>query len=237
MVGRIDPALREVFEDLLLLLLQGDAEGLTDVLLEIGSPPEDIDRIAFRSDVSDLLVEYGTQSLDEFELGGALDQLTDIIRRHRVLMPPAASLLIKTLVMLEGTSRLLSPSFSLAELLEPFKEQLIRERLDPRRWLVRLQRSVRDINRLAKNGPRNIADILDRLQAGKLKIKHEHKHLRLIANRMVAGLLIASLFMGSSMFMNPTASQMSLMSKIGAAGCLTALGLGSWLLWRIRKEL
>lgn len=237
MVGRIDPALREVFEDLLLLLLQGDAEGLTDVLLEIGSPPEDIDRIAFRSDISDLLIEYGTQSLDEFELGGALDQLTDIIRRYRVLMPPAASLLIKTLVMLEGTSRQLSPSFSLAELLEPFKEQLIRERLDPRRWLVRVQRSVRDINRLAKNGPRNIADILDRLQSGKLKIKHEHKNLRLIANRMVAGLLIASLFMGSSMFMNPAVSQMSLLSKIGAAGCLTALGLGSWLLWRIRKEL
>jgi ubiquinone biosynthesis protein len=237
MVGRIEESLRELFEDLLLLLLEGDSEGLADLLLQAGSAPADVDRAGFRSDVSDLLIEHGTQSLEDFDLGGALDRLTDIIRRHRVLMPPSASLLLKTLIMLEGTSRELSPTFSLAELLAPFKEQLIRERMDPRRWIRRLQQSIRDIDRLVRQGPRNLADILDRLQAGKLKIKHEHQRLEVISNRLMAALLIASLFLGSSMLLSRAfPPQVSEVSIFGALGCLIAMILGGRLLWVIRKD-
>jgi len=237
MVGRIDESVRELFEDLLLLLLQGDSEGLADLLLQAGSAPADVDRVGFRSDVSDLLVEYGTQSLEEFDLGGALDQLTDIVRRHHVIMPAAAALLLKTLVMLEGTSRLLSPTFSLAELLEPFKERLIGQRLDPRRWLRKLQRSMRDVDRLIRQGPRNLADILERLQSGRLTIRHEHQHLETIANRLVAGLLTASLFMGSSLLLsNASPPLVSGFSIAGGIGCLAAVTLGGRLLWVIRKN-
>ena len=238
MVGRIDDSTRELFEELLLLLLQGDSEGLADALLRAGSAPADVDRAGFRSDVSDLIVEYGTQSLEDFDLGGALDQLSDIVRRHHILMPSSASLLLKTLVMLEGTSRLLSPAFSLSEVIEPFKEQLVRERTDPRRWMRRLQRSVADMDRLARHAPRNLADILDRLQAGKLKITHEHQQLELVANRIVGGVLIASLFIGASMLLTRAIPpQVSGISVFGGLGCVVAVVLGSRLLWTIRRDL
>ena len=238
MVGRIDESLRELFEDLLLFLLQGDSEGLADLLLRAGTAPADVDRAAFRSDVSEMLMEYGTKSLEDIDIGGALDRITNIIRRYHVLMPSSASLLLKTLVMLEGTSRLLSPTFSLAELLEPFKDRLIRERMDPRRWLRRLMRSIRDVDRLVRQGPRNIADILNNLQAGKFKVKHEVQGLEVIANRMVAGLLIASLFMGSSMLLSRAfPPQVSGVSIFGALGCLAAIVLGVRLLWAIRKDM
>jgi ubiquinone biosynthesis protein len=238
MVGRIDNVTREWFEQLLVLLLDGDAEALAELLLEGGSPPDDIDRVAFRTDVTDLIVEYGNQSLDEFDLGAALKELTGVIRRHQVLIPSSVALLIKTLVMLEGTSRVLSPTFCLAELLEPFKEKLVRERMDPRRWLKYVQRSVRDIEQLLKQGPRNIVAILDRLQAGKLRIKHEHVHLEVIANRLVTGILIASLFMGSSLLTGMALSaQANIICACGIIGCVTAVGWGFQLLWAIRKYL
>ena len=238
MVGRIDESLRELFEDLILFLLQGDSEGLADLLLRAGTAPADVDRAAFQSDVSEMLMEYGTKSIEDIDIGGALDQITNIISRYHVLMPSSASLLLKTLVMLEGTSRLLSPTFSLAELLEPFKDRLIRERMDPRRWLRRLQRSIRDVDRLVRQGPRNIADILNNLQAGKFKVKHEVQGLEVIANRMAAGLLIASLFMGSSMLLSRAfPPQVSGVSIFGALGCLAAIVLGSRLLWAIRKDM
>jgi len=238
MVGQIDDSTRELFEDLLLMLMQHDAEGLSDTLLRAGSAPADVDRVAFRADVSDLLVAYGSQSLEEFDLGGALDQLSDLVRRHRVVMPSAASLLIKTLVMLEGTARLLSPTFSLNEVIAPFKNQLIRSRLDPKRWMRRLQQSMRDVDRLVRNGPRNVADILDRAQSGKLQMKHEVNHLELVANRLVGGLLIASLFVGSAMLLShnvpPLASGVSI---LGGLGFLAAVVIGTRMLWHIRKDL
>jgi ubiquinone biosynthesis protein len=238
MVGRIDDSTRELFEDLLLMLLQRDAEGLSDTLLRAGSAPVDVDRMGFRADVSDLLVQYGTQSLDDFDLGAALNELSDIIRRHHIIMPSAASLLLKTLVMLEGTTRMLSPAFSLLEVMTPFKENLIRERMDPRRWTRRMQQSLRDIDRLIRQGPRNVADILDRLQSGKLQIKHEHYHLELVVNRLVGGLLIASLFVGATILLSrDVPPQLFGVSVFGMAGSLIAVVLGSRLLWAIRKDL
>ena len=235
MVGRLDDSIRDLFSELLLMLIDGDSEGLADLLLRAGSAPEDVDRAAFRTDVSDLIIEHGSRSLDEFDLSEVLEQLTGIIRRYQVFMPSAASLLIKTLVMLEGTSRELNPSFSLAEILEPFKEQLIKERMNPKRWLKRLSHSVRDIDRLARQGPRNIAEILERLQSGKLKIKHELESINDVANRLVSGMLIASLFMGSSMLLSQKVPPLTGgLSLIGIIGCVTAIVIGGRLLWKIR---
>lgn len=232
MVGRIDESTRELFEDLLLLMLQRDSEGLADLLLRAGSAPANVDRVAFRTDIGDLLLEFGTQELGELDLGGALEQITSIVRRHHILMPSSMSLLLKTLVMLEGTSRMLDPSFSLVELLEPFKDQLIRQRMDPKRWMRWLQRSARDIDRLARKGPRHLADILEGLQAGRLKIKHEHEHLEEIADRLVVGILTASLFLGSSMLLSrgfpPLVSGISV---IGASGYVFAVVVMGRLLW------
>jgi ubiquinone biosynthesis protein len=238
MVGHIDTPLRELFEDLILVLMQGDSEGLSDLLLRAGSAPADVDRVAFRAEVNDLIIEYGMQSLDHFDVGGALERLNGILRRHHILMPSSASLLLKTLVMLEGTSRLFSPTFDLQELLEPIRDRLVRERLDPRRWLSRLQRSFRHLDRLITNGPRDIADILDRLQAGRLTVRHSHQHLEVTANRLVGGLLIASLFLGSSVLLGVGfPPRIAGISIAGALGCLAAVVLGGRLMWAIRKDL
>jgi ubiquinone biosynthesis protein len=232
MVGRIDEPTRELFEDFLILMLQRDSEGLSDLLLRAGSAPDNVDVMTFRADVNDLLIEYGTQELDELDIGGALEEITNIVRRHHILMPTAVSLLLKTLVMLEGTSRMLNPSFSLAELLEPFKDQLIRQRMDPRRWMRWLQRSARDIDRLARKGPRNLADILEGLQSGRLKIKHEHERLEVIADRIILGILTASLFLGSSLLMSQGFPPLvSGISVIGTLGYLCAVVIMGKLLW------
>jgi ubiquinone biosynthesis protein len=204
MVGRIDEPTRELFEDFLILMLQRDSEGLSDLLLRAGSAPDNVDVMTFRADVNDLLIEYGTQELDELDIGGALEEITNIVRRH----------------------------FSLAELLEPFKDQLIRQRMDPRRWMRWLQRSARDIDRLARKGPRNLADILEGLQSGRLKIKHEHERLEVIADRIILGILTASLFLGSSLLMSQGFPPLvSGISVIGTLGYLCAVVIMGKLLW------
>lgn len=238
MVGRIDEPMREQFEDLLLLLLQGEAAGLSDLLLRMGAAPRDVDRVGFQADISDLLMDVGSASLQDLDIGAALQQISDILRRYHIVMPSRVALLLKTLVMLEGTSRIFSPSFSLAEVLEPLRKRLIRERMDPRRLVKKLLRPMRDLDRLVTQLPRNLADILENLQSGNLTIKHEVEHLEAIVNRGVAGLLIAALFTGSSLLLSsgfpPVASGVSI---FGALGCAIAAYLGGRFLWARRKDL
>jgi ubiquinone biosynthesis protein len=231
MVGRIDDQLRETFEELLVALLSRDGEALTDLLLRAGSAPAETNRVAFRADVSEFLAEFGSQSIKDFDLGGALDQMTEIIRRHHVLLPAGVALLLKTLVVLEGSARQLEPGFSLVEAMAPYQTQLLRDRFHPRRWLKKLRHVYRDIDRLVTSGPRDLAELLERMRSGQLEMRHEHRHLQAAVNRLVAAILAAALFLGSSLLCShafpPTIRGVSV---VGVMGCSAALLLGAALL-------
>jgi ubiquinone biosynthesis protein len=95
MVGRIDEQTREEIEDMLLAALQGDALRLTDLVIRIGSVPRGLDRQALRADISEFVADYANSSLKDFDLSGALDQMTQIIRNYRILLPTGISLLFK----------------------------------------------------------------------------------------------------------------------------------------------
>lgn len=237
MVGRIDEQLRETFEALLIALSQRDSDELCKLILRAGSAPADISEAAFRADVTDFLAAYANQSIKEFDLGGALKQLMAIIRGYHLVLPSGVSLLLKTLVMLEGTARQLSPSFNLMELMEPFQDQMMRDRLKPQRWLAKWRRTYREMDRLISNGPQDLSNFLDRLRSGQFEIKLEHRHLQAAVNRLVAGLLIAALFLGSAQLCSQNIPPMAYgVSVPGAVGCIVALVMGTRLLRNIARE-
>ena len=173
MVGRIDENLRETLEDMLFAVSERDGEGCAICSCRVCSAPADISEPAFRADVSDFLAEYANQSIKEFDLGGALEQMTAIIRGYHLLLPPGVSLLLKTLIVLEGTARQLSPSFNLMELVVPFHHHLKRQRLRPRYWLAKLRRNGRELDRLLSTAPRDLNRFLDRLRTGQFEIELE----------------------------------------------------------------
>ncbi|MGO9915231.1 MAG: ABC1 kinase family protein [Isosphaeraceae bacterium] len=236
MVGRIDDELREIFEDLLVALSQRDSEKLCELLLLVCSAPPDIAEAAFRADVTDFLGEYANQSIKEFDLGGALNQMTAIIRGHHLVLPSSVSLILKTLIVLEGTARQLSPNFSLMELVVPFQDHLMRERLKPKYWLAKSRRSRRDVDRLLSNGPKDLIRLLDRLRSGQFEIELEHRHLQTAVNRLVAGLLAAALFLGSAQLYSQSTPPVAFRVSVpGASGCIVALVMGTLLLRNIAR--
>jgi ubiquinone biosynthesis protein len=236
MTGRLDEGLRDDIEGLLLAVAQTDAEGLTDAVWHLGSVPPDCQRDQLRADLAEFVADYAAQSISELDLSAALNGLTDIIRHNRIVLPPRLSLLLRTLVLLEGTSRLLSPEFSLAELIQPFYQKALGRRLSPRRLLIRLQRSYRDWDRLLQALPRDLNETLVRMRTGKFSVHLDHRHLDPVINRLVLGIITASLFLGSSLLWSMKAPPvLAGVSVFGAAGYLVAVYLG-WRLYRAIKK-
>ena len=237
MVGRIDDYTREEVEGMLLAALERDANQLTEFVIRIGSIPEGLDRNALRADVDEFVSEYIGQSMQDFDLSGAVDGLTDIIRQHHILLPPGLASLLKVLVMLEGTSRSLNRDFSLVELLKPYYAKALQRKFSPERLLNRLKHSYRDWERLLNMLPFELTEILSRVRDGKFNVYLEHRRLDTIINRLVYGILSAALFVGSSLILKqnipPTIKGVSV---FGAAGCLMALVLGFNLLRAIKKS-
>ncbi len=229
MVGRVDEQLRDDFEDVLMSIFMREPEQLVDGIVRLGSIPPGFNRDQLNADVSEFLADYGSQSVKDFDLSGALERVTDIIRSHRIILPSNCTMLIKTLVMLEGTAKKLSPDFSLGEVMEPYRLQIMKRRFSPQRMLRRAQRTYRDWDRLFHALPRNVDDILARIQQGSFEVNLEHRRLDSVINRLVLGLIASSLLVGSTLLWAlkapPTLGGVSVLGALGyaAAGLMCVL--------------
>jgi ubiquinone biosynthesis protein len=237
MVGRIDDKLREQFENLLMAAAENDTLALCDSICELGSVPRDLDANELRTEVSDFLAEYGTQNLNELDLSGALNRMMEIIRRFNIILPSRVSLLIKVLVMLEGTARELSPKFNIIQILKPYQAKIVRRRMAPDRLLRKAKRNIMDWNRLIEIAPRDLTDILSQIKRGKFDVNLEHRKLDSVANRIVMGILSAALFVGSSLILSfKVPPIVKGVSVIGALGCTGAIFMGFLLAREIKRS-
>ncbi|REJ92270.1 MAG: AarF/ABC1/UbiB kinase family protein [Planctomycetota bacterium] len=241
MVGRLDEGLREEIENMLLAIVDREAGQLTAIITRIGETPSDLDLPGLSNDVTEFVSYHGNVPLSEFELGKALGEMTEIIRRYRIMLPAQIALLLKSLIMLDGTARLADPSFSLIDALRPHRRRLLRQRLSPARRLKKMRRIAGELEQLAEVLPRRLIDLLGQMQSGKFDVHLDHRGLEPSVNRLVLGMLASAIFLGSALMLSMKAwpsvtlfeAQISLS---GSTGVLLSAGLGLRLLRAINKS-
>jgi len=237
MVGRLDEELAEGLEDMLMAVVNHNSADLGESILRLGSAPPATPRDELRADLTDFVADYVGQSIQDMDLSGALNSLFEIIRRYNITLPPPLSLLLRTLVELEGTAQRLSPDFSLAEVFRPFYTTMVRRRLSVRRIVGRLQHAYRDWERLVESLPRDLDDVVRRVRDGTFSVHLDHRHIDPVVNRLVLGVMTAAMFVGSSLLWSMKAAPMvSGVSVFGAAGYLIAAYFGWRLLRAIKKS-
>lgn len=237
MVGRIDERLRAELELVLIAAVGQDAQKITEVFARIGEVPADFDEPAMLSAIQELLDEYSHQSLSEFDLSGCLREIVDIIREHRIYLSAKVAMLLKVLIMLEGTAQQLNPEFSLAELIRPYGQQAMLARFSPKKLYGRLKSNVDDWEHLIGILPKDVADILHNFKRGKFDVHLQHRRLEPIVNRLVLGILSAALFVGSaSLWSSQVPPTIYGFSIPGFLGCAMAVMMGYGITRSIRRS-
>jgi ubiquinone biosynthesis protein len=237
MVGRLDEQLAEGVEDMLMAVVGHNSADLGEIILRLGSAPPEAAREQLRADLTDFVADYVGQSVQDMNLSAALNSLLEIIQRYSIALPPPLSLLLRTLVELEGTAGQLSPEFSLAEVIAPFYTTMLTRRLSLRRVVGRLQHAYRDWERLVQTLPRDLADVMKRVREGTFSVHLDHRHMDPVVNRMVLGIVTAALIVGSSMLWSMKAPPaIKGISVFGGAGYLISMYLCFRLLRAIKKS-
>jgi ubiquinone biosynthesis protein len=237
MVGRVDEDLADRVQDFLMAAIDKDARRLAEVVEELGEAPPDIDRDLLRTDLLEYVDDYGSAQIEDFDLTGALNDMMRIVRTHHIILPARVSLLIKMLVMLEGTAQHLSPSFSIVELLERYRQRAVLRRLSPQRVWRKLHRAQRDWTRLLESFPRDLTDLMARIRKGTFEVHLDHRHLDAVVNRLVVGLLTAALLLASATLLDGQVPPLiGGYSLPGVAGMIIAVALGFRLLRAIRSS-
>ena len=228
MTGRLDRGMREELEDMLLAAIDNDPDRLTDQVLLTAAVPQAVDRKALSNDMNEFLADYLNVSINDIEVSSVLNSLTDILRRHHIWLPSSIALLIRVLVMLDGTSRLLDRNFNLAELIQPYAVKSVQRRYSPEKLLQQAKSTYRDWDRLMKILPRELFDMLIRVREGRFDVSIEHRRLEKVVKWLVHGILSAALFLGGSMVLSREIPPLiGGISAIGVGTALMGLILGS----------
>jgi ubiquinone biosynthesis protein len=233
MVARLDEQLREAIEDMLIAIVSQDSQQLTSLVMRIGSVPPGLDEPALSVDLAEFVSHYANQPVESFDLAGALCEMVEIIQRYRIVLQPSLAMLMKVLVMLEGTARMLQPDFSLMELLQPYQQKMLRRRLSPARQMRKARRIYSEMQKLAEVLPRRLRDILQQVESGKFDVHLDHRGLEPSVNRLVLGLLTSSLFLGSSLMISRDVWAIHSVSVPGTLGVMMSAFLG----WRLLRAI
>ncbi|TWT43306.1 ABC1 kinase family protein [Botrimarina hoheduenensis] len=236
MVGRLSDPLRENLEDVLIAVAADDAQQLSAALLRVGKAPAELDEARFGAEIVDFVDRYGNQEVGSFDLRGALTDLVRLIREHRIALPAPIGMLLKLLIMLEGTAQRLSPQFSLLEVLAPLQRRMVLRRLSPLRQAKRVRRLYGEVEQLAEEMPRRIRDLLNQFQSGRFEVHLEHGGLEPSVNRLVLGLLASALIVGGSLMVSRNVWPVAGVSAPGVIAFVLSGLLGVRLWWAIAKS-
>jgi ubiquinone biosynthesis protein len=243
-MGRLSRKDREDFTDLVLDLVAGDERNIVDGVLKVTVQLGEVDREALGRDLGSLMDLYLYRPLDELEAGRILQDLLDLVTRHKLTFKPAFYQMMKALSTVEGVGLMLDPKLELIRLARPFMRRIRLERMRPGRLAEEIARTGSGYLQLVRELPEELRAILRQLRGGRMRIEFEHHGLQTlgaaldrVSNRIAFAIVLAALIVGSSLIvLSDIPPHWHDIPVIGLLGFLVAGIMGFWLLLSIIRH-
>ncbi len=218
-VGRVDEDVQDMIDDIVVSALSHDPDAMTGAVIAMCDPPPDLDRSALQRDLTDWMDRYASGNLGDTDIGGALDAGDELLRRHRLVIPPDVALLGRTLAELQGMLAETGYDVSIGEVLRPYASMIASKRFAPKRMLRHARRTAKEWEHLADTFPDDVSAILQGVRSGQIDVPLTIDGLDRNVNRLVYAALAAALFTGSARLWStrvpPRVGDMSIPGAIG----------------------
>jgi len=129
-------------------------------------PTATADRGGLRQDLSTLLSRYGGHTIHEVPLGAAINDVMDVVRHHKLGIPPNLALLLAVLVMDESITEQLYPDFRFDEAFTPCVQRHLASALSPAALARHAQHFGMEVTELAGELPGQLHRLLDAIGDG-----------------------------------------------------------------------
>jgi ubiquinone biosynthesis protein len=233
LLGRLDDDTRTTIAQLLLAVAQNRADDLAGLILRLSVTTLESDEPGFVAELRRKLPRYHWRPLSQIRAGEALADLQRVALTHRISLPASFALVGKTLSQADSIARTLDPELDPVGLLdEDALGVMLREaerRLEPNQLVSYLFTQLEPLLRL----PRRIAQAVDRLETGTLKmgivptdLHGLERVLRSAANRLGAALIIVGLLVSSALMARVD-------HTVAVVGFALSGAIGLYWLWKI----
>jgi len=237
MIGYLGEDLKLQLANLLLGLYKRDIDLLISVMLTAREQSKEVNIASLKRDLSEFIDDYYQIPLERINSFKLINEFIVMMKAHHIKFPSDLMLLAKALMTIEGIGRQLDPSFNLVEQIQPAVTELIKQRLSGSSIQKEITQTLRAYSDVARTLPRDIKELMYRINNNNFKIDLEHRGLEKLitdldksSNRLSFSFLIGSLIIGSSLIMqSQSGPHIFGIPALGLLGYTIAGALGLWL--------
>ena len=245
-MGRLSARDRAGFGDIIEAVGLKDPGALKDALMRFAAKKDNaaIDHARFLADLDLLLEDYGSCDVAEIDVGQFLSDIMQLTRSCNVILPASVTSVSRGIVTIEGTVAPYIPNQNIVAIINAHIKGKKGTREEIRDALEDLARAIYSSGRGTLDAASYSGEALKMLTRGQLKMNMEVlgseaplAHLSRMINRVAIAMVIAGLFVGSSLMagtaMEPRFLGVPMLSFFGYFGSLV---LSIWLIFSIWRR-
>ena len=244
-MGRLSPRDRAGFGNIIKAVGKQDASDLKDALIAFAASKDidAIDHTRMLADLDSLLNDYGSCDVADIDIGQFLTDILALTRSCKVTLPSSITSVSRGIVTLEGTIAPFIPNDNMVTIINDHIKRTTDKRAELVDAMEDLALALRGAGKGVLDAHRYGGEALHMLTRGQMKVNMEMlgseaplARLAKIVNRLTVALMVAGLFVGSSMVslssMEPRLLGVPVLAFFGYLG---ALVLSIWVvmdIWR-----
>ncbi len=204
-VGKLMPSQKYAFAGVFISLANRDAKSMAIHLRRLAIDHDIQDMKSFEFDLNDLIQDFMVLNEDEMNVGDFTARLQKLSYKYKLQIPGSIFLILRSLAILEGVTRVLDPDFDVLENIKPYGIKIRAEQFSYKNITQELKHSLQHLYALMYNLPLGLNDILKQIRKGKATFNMRVQgfeiyiyEFHLAMNRVVMSLLIGALVIASA---------------------------------------
>lgn len=203
-VGYIDNKMLDFIVTTLRSIQDKNVDKIIEKLSDIDALTIDTDEAELRNDIFNIINYYFDLTIDKIDFGEGLNEFLSVLYRHKLRVPFQLTILIKSLVTLEGTLKSLDPHFNLLNISSEVMDKLRKKKIEELNFSEFIRTSLNMYDTF-KRIPGQFLSILNKVEKNQIKItmKQEglgdlEREINALSNKLSLSLLVSALIVGSS---------------------------------------
>ena len=235
MMGELTNRDRHLMKSGIRSLANHDTTKLVDTILTLGVCKKEVDYAKFTLEIEQFMNEYLEQNLCDIDITEMVQDMFTICHRHGIMLPKGISMLARSLVTVEGTLSVLDPNVNVMKIVSRHKSTLLN--IDWKKKIKNNAFRFLEAQDRCFDLPVQTSDLLKMMHRGQMKInlnvlgsEQPMANIDRMVNRLVIGILIAALLMGSSVICTTQMQPKFLgIPLVGFIGFVIAFSMSLWL--------
>lgn len=203
-VGYIDNKMLDFITTTLRATSDKNIDKIIEKLSDIDALTIETDEVGLRNDIFNIINYYFDLPMDKIDFGEGLNEFLLVLHKHNLRIPSQLTLLMKSMVTLEGTLKSLNPKFNLMKISSDIMDSVRKKKMEKISFTDAINTSL-NVYDTFKKIPDQMLSILTKVEKNQVKItmKQEglddlEREINNLTNKLSLSLLVSSLIVGSS---------------------------------------